>query len=206
MSFELLLIGLLLIGLLMGVVFFIFLQDRLNALERLTQEALHELATAKAQVSAKGGQRGAFLGLSGKDLWDALSGTPPEGISAEDVEDIRPRYAMILQSHIEGLFQEGVMDGKMGLKGEAKNTRLVSTLKSKVDSWIPSAQANTIYQCGIDSLSMAQEDLARTRAALDEACKYLFERAGIEHKGLMSSALMPPPATPGGTASAAPAA
>ena len=38
MSFELLLIGLLLIGLLMGIVFFIFLQDRLNALERRTQE------------------------------------------------------------------------------------------------------------------------------------------------------------------------
>ena len=49
MSFELLLIGLLLIGLLMGIVFFIFLQDRLNALERRTQEALQELATAKAQ-------------------------------------------------------------------------------------------------------------------------------------------------------------
>lgn len=202
MSFELLLIGLLLIGLLMGIVFFIFLQDRLNALERRTQEALQELATAKAQVSAKSGQRGAFLGLSGKDLWDAISGTPPEGISAEDVEDIRPRYAMILQSHIEGLFQEGVMDGKMGLKGEAKNTRLVSTLKSKVDSWIPSAQANTIYQCGIDSLSLSADDLARTRAALDEACSYLFQRAGIEHRGLLSSVLMPPPAAPGGAAGA----
>ena len=200
MSFELLLIGLLLIGLLMGIVFFIFLQDRLNALERRTQEALQELATAKAQVAAKSGSKGAFLGLSGKDLWDAISGTPPEGISADDVDDIRPRYAMILQNHIEGLFQEGAMDGKMGLKGEAKNTRVVSTLKSRVESWIPSAQAGAIYQCGIDSSSMSADDLARTRSALDEACKYLFERAGIEHHGLMSSALMPLPATPAGAA------
>ena len=81
-----------------------------------------------------------------------------------------------------------------------RSTRMVSTLKSKVDSWIPSAQASTIYQCGIDSLSLSPEDLARTRMALDEACKYLFERAGIEHKGLLSSALMPPAPSPDSTA------
>ena len=91
MSFELLLIGLLLIGLLMGIVFFIFLQDRLNALERRTQEALQELATAAEEDRERVIQRfvrlensrnepGAGLGLSLVSAVAEAHGVAPSGL------------------------------------------------------------------------------------------------------------------------------
>jgi hypothetical protein len=174
------------IGLLIVLVFIIYLVDRVNAIEKETRLVAQSLNAQKEPPSL-----GPFAGLSSKKLWDAMTGRVPEGMDPSVLVEVRERYELVLQKHIEAIFQEGVKDGQRGLTGEPKNTKLIATLRGPVESWLPSAQVNTLYKCGIDSTQSPPEQWDAVRSALDEAGQLLYSKALINQTQALSMTLWP---------------
>ena len=174
------------IGLLVVLVFIIYLVDRVNAIERETRQFAQSMQAPKDVQP-----QGPFAGLSSKKLWDAMTGRVPEGMDPSLVVEVRERYEMVLQKHIEAIFQEGVKDGQRGMSGEPKNTKLITTLRGPVESWLPSAQVNTLYKCGLDSVQLPADQWAGVRSALDEAGQTLYAKALLTPPQPLSSILMP---------------
>lgn len=177
------------IGLLVVLVFIIYLIDRVNAIEKETRQFAQSLSEHNEPMP-----QGPFVGLSSKKLWDAMTGRVPEGMDPSLVVEVRERYEVVLQKHIESLFQEGVKDGQRGMSGEPKNIKIISTLRGSVESWLPTAQVNTIYKCGLDSVQLPTDQLDGVRSALDEAGQTLYGKALITLTRPLSASLMPEPA------------
>lgn len=193
---EPLILGLIAIGLLVILVFIFYLIDRVNMIEKETREFARNMgASQNAPV------QGPFAGLSSKALWDAMSGRPPEGLDPALLEDVREKYQIVLQKHLEALFQEGLKDGQRGMAGEPKNTRMIATLRGQVESWLPIAQVNSVYRCGLEYGQVAPDQLASVRMALDEAGQSLYAKVLIDLPRPLSTVLMPD--TPAADASAA---
>jgi hypothetical protein len=188
------------IGLLVVLVFIIYLIDRVNAIEKETRQVAQSLSDQKEPPSL-----GPFAGLSSKKLWDAMTGRVPDGLDPSVLMEVRGRYELVLHKHIEAIFQEGVKDGLRGLSGEPKNTKLIATLRGPIESWLPSAQVNTIYKCGIDSTQAPAEQWDAVRAALDEAGHTLYSKALVPLPQALSLTLWPRSADEPVLASADPA-
>lgn len=190
------------IGLLIVIVLIVYLVDRVNSIEKETRRVAQTITAAPA------GNQDPFFNLSGKKLWDALSGKAPEGLAEQSLQELRARYEVVLHKHIQSLFEEGVKDAQRGMSGEPKNTRMIRTAKAPVESWMPAALANTLYKCGLDSVQLPPEAWGPVRAALDDAGQQLFEKVQLALPEPLSSALMPlAPASelaPGAEAGAAP--
>jgi DNA-binding FrmR family transcriptional regulator len=176
------------IGLLVVLVFIIYLVDRVNAIEKETRQFAQSLHDTKEPASL-----GPFAGLSSKKLWDAMTGRVPEGMDPSVLVEVRERYELVLHKHIESIFQEAVKDGQRGLTGEPKNTKLITTLRGPVESWLPSAQVNTLYKCGVDSTQLPADQLEAVRAALDEVGQTLYSKALLNLAQPLSVSLLPRP-------------
>lgn len=176
------------IGLLVVLVFIIYLVDRVNAIEKETRQVAKSLHDTKEPVSMD-----PFGGLSSKKLWDAMTGRVPEGMNPSVVAEVRERFEVVLQKHIEAIFHEAVKDAQRGLTGEPKNTKVITTLRGSVESWLPSAQVNTLYQCGVDSTQLPADQLDAVRAALDEVGQTLYSKALLTLAQPLSVNLLPRP-------------
>ncbi len=174
------------IGLLVILVFIIYLVDRVNAIEKETRQFSRSL---KGPQEARA--LGPFAGFTSKKLWDAMTGRIPEGMDPSVIAEVRERYEPVLQKHIEAVFQEGVKDGQRGMSGDPKNTKLIASLHGPIESWLPSAQVNTIYKCGLDSLESPSTQWDGLRDALDEAAQTLYAMALLTLRQAPSSTLMP---------------
>ena len=175
-------------GILVLLVCIIYLLDRVNNLEKQTRQFGESLKPQKEAVP-----KGPFAGLSSKKLWDAMTGRVPEGIDPDVLEEVRPHYEMVLHKHVDAIFQEGVKDGQRGMLGEPKNTKLINTSRGPVESWLPLAQVNTLYKCGLDSAQLPSDQLDAVRAALDEAGQTLYSKAMVNLAQPLSASLMPLP-------------
>ena len=175
-------------GLLVLLVFIMYLLDRVNTLERETRQLTRPLNAPKEVASA-----GPFAGLSSKKLWDAMTGRLPDGLDPSTVDEVRVLYETVLHKHVDAIFQEGVKDGQRGMLGEPKNTKLINTSHGPVESWLPSAQVNTLYKCGLDSAQLPSDKLDAVRAALDEAGQALYSKAMVNLAQPLSASLMPLP-------------
>ena len=180
------------IGLLAVIVLIVYLVDRINNLERETRRVSESMSTTAVAAT-----QGPFGDLGGKKLWDALSGKAPPGTGEQTLQEWREQYEVVLHKHIQSLFEEGRKDAQRGLSGEPKNSRMIRTAQATIDAWMPAAQANTIYKCGMDSVQQPPEAWDPVRAALDEAGQLLFDRVQLPLKEPLSSSLLPPPAQPG---------
>ena len=192
---EPLMLAVIAIGLLVILVMIIYLTERVNSLEKQTQEAVHSLKEKPAAP------KGVFAGLANKKLWDAMTGQMPEGLDEDSAGEVRERYQVVLQKHIEGLFSEGLKDGQRGLSGDPKNTRWSSTLRGQGESWLPQTQVNAIYKAGLDAANcQTAEQQVPIRAALLEACQSLYTKTQIELPyGLVDQILPPMAAAPSAT-------
>jgi hypothetical protein len=176
------------IGLLVILIFIIYLVDRVNAIEKETRQFARSL-----QEPPEAQPVGPFAGLFSKKLWDAMTGRVPEGMDPSLVVEVRERYEMVLNKHVEAIFNEGAKDGQRGMSGEPKNTKLITTLRGPVESWLPSAQVNTIYKCGLDSVQLPADQWDALRPVLDEAGENLYAKALLSLPKPLSVALMPQP-------------
>lgn len=192
--------ALLAIGLLVLIVLVVYLVDRVNSLEKQAKRV------AQMAAHAPEAQPDPWQGLSGKALWDAMSGRPPEQLSAVALQDMRVRYEVVLHKHIQSLFDEGVRDAQRGMSGEPKNPRTIQTAQGAVESWLPSAQVNALYKAGMDTVALPADQWQPVRQSIDEAGQLLFAKAQIELSEPLSQGLLPQPAAaglPGSVASGA---
>ena len=175
-------------GILVLLVCIIYLLDRVNNLEKQTRQFSQSLKSQKEAVPS-----GPFAGLSSKKLWDAMTGRVPEGFDPDLLDEVRQAYEMVLHKHVDAIFQEGVNDGRMGAMAEPKNTKLINTARGPVESWLPSAQVNTLYKCGLDSVQLLADQLEAVRFALDEVGQTLYGKAMVNLAQPLSVSLMPRP-------------
>lgn len=170
------------------IILIIYLIDRINRLERLTLDSNSAVNERSPEVAGDN----SFLGLAGKTLWDAMTGTSPDGFNSNDVIALKPRYEQLLRKHIEGLFAEGVEDSKKGSPAKKpKVPTTISTLRGAISSWIPPQHAATIYNTGYASVNAGDEESARLRVSLDEATGLLYSRTELNQQQPFSEKLMP---------------
>jgi hypothetical protein len=175
-------------GILVLLVFILYLLDRVNNLEKETRQFSKSLKSQKEAISP-----GPFAGLHSKKLWDAMTGRVPEGFDPALVDEVRPLYEIVLHKHVDAIFQEGVADGQLGAMVEPQNTKFINTARGPVESWLPSAQVNTLYKCGLDSVQLPADQLEAVRFALDEAGQTLYGKAMVNLAQPLSVSLMPRP-------------
>lgn len=193
MAIDFFFLGVIAITLLLVIVLVIYLVGRMNDLEKETRSVASKISEANASNPAN---QGPFAGLNEKKLWDAMTGKAVDGVSGNLLEDVRLRYEPVLSKHIESLFEEGRLDAQMGVAASPENVKRINVLRGVVDSWLPPAQCNTIYQCGVDLVQKTADQRPAIRQALDEACKTLYERAQFELKQPFSDVLMGPVEAP----------
>ena len=173
------------IGLLLILVLIIYLIDRVNQIEKETRKVMTTLTEKSTRSTAP------FMGLSSRKLWDTMIGRGNEGLDDQTLAELRNQYQVVLSKHIEALYQEGFKDGQRGMSGEPLNTKVVTTSKGQVESWIPSAQANALYQCGLSASQTPETQWEPLRASMDEAGLFLFSKTQLEVGGPLSDWLMP---------------
>ncbi|PVE06025.1 hypothetical protein [Limnohabitans sp. Rim28] len=175
------------IGLLVILVLIIYLIDRVSTIEKETRQVLSSIQQQKpAQAVSL-----PFLGMSSKKLWDAMTGRPDSDMDPLAIFDLQGPYQVVLSKHVEALYREGFKDGQRGMSGEPKNARQITTSAGTVESWIPPAQANAIYQCGVQAAQTPEANWGPLRVALDEAGSYLYAKAQLDISSPLSEWLMP---------------
>lgn len=183
---EALLNALMAIGLLLVLILVIYLIDRVNSIESETRKVVSTLNENAAKMATPS------LGLSAKKLWDAMTGRSTDGLDPQALADLRNRYPVILSKHAEGLYKDGFKAGILGSPpSEPKNTKDIVTAKGTVESWIPTAQANVLYQCGFSASQTPESEWGPIRASMDEAGQFLWAKAQLDDSGLLSEWLMP---------------
>ena len=175
------------IGLLVILVLIIYLIDRVSAIEKETRQALSSIQ----QQNSVQPPLPPFLGLSSKKLWDAMTGRPEMGMDPLAIFDLQGPYQIVLSKHVEALYKEGFKDSQRGMTGEPKNTRLITSSAGAVESWIPPAQANAVYQCGVQAAQTPESNWGPIRDALDDAGRFLFGKAQLDTSSPLSEWLMP---------------
>lgn len=164
------LVGAALLGL---VVVVIYLNDRVNELERRT-------AAANGGGAAGGGEDNSWHGLTGKRLWDAMTGK--KGVTALDdagLQALRQTYEGVLSKHIESLFRAGQADARKGGAVQPTAVKTLASARGAVQSWIPLNHANALYRAGIDSTKTDIYEVERARMTLDDTAQLLFSQTGL---------------------------
>lgn len=165
-----------LVGMLL-VIFFML--DRLNELHRNADIPKGQIDPATA-----------FGGLTGKNLWDAMIGIPMPGWDQKKIAALRPRYELVLQKHLELLFEDGKLDGREGLSMPVKCDRKVPTLRGEIESWIPHEFASGVYRAGYALSTAADGDTELVQRQLDMLGQAIFSASGLPPQPL-SGILMP---------------
>jgi hypothetical protein len=185
---DALLNALMAIGLLLVLILVIYLIDRVNSIESETRKVVSSLNENAAKMATPS------MGLSAKKLWDAMTGRSSEGLDPQALADLRSRYPVILSKHAEALYKDGFKDGALGSPpGQPKNTQEIVMAKGVVESWIPTAQANALYQCGLSASQTPEVQWGPIRASMDEAGEFLWSKAQLDATSPLSDWLMPSP-------------
>jgi len=173
-----------------AIVLIIYLIDRVNMLEIMTME--NRTSSPEASVKADPNADSVFLGLSGKILWDAMSGKTPEGFNDNDLVALKSRYEHVLTKHIELLFKEGATDRQQGKAlSKPKLPASIKTLRGTIDSWIPPQHASTIHKAGFESIDASDLDRTRIASYLDDSTGLLFARTDIALRQAFSEKMLP---------------
>ncbi len=194
------LLGLLTLVILVLAVLVIYLSDRFNNLERQTHDLMRRLQETSAKPS------GPYAGLAGKPLWDAVSGADTGALDELTLDGVRKRYRLVLDDHLQSIFQAGSADAARGMNGPPPNTRTVRTPKAQVESWLPPELVAEVYQCGQGYVLAAPEEMPGLRQRIDQAWGQAYLACSLDPGQPASSLLMPPrPQDAAPAADAAPA-
>jgi len=133
---------------------------------------------------------GLFGELSGKSLWDAMSGIPVPGVDAKFVGTLKPHYEPVLRQHIEQVFMEGYKHGKAGTAGVPTNNRMIPTPRGSLESWLPMHHLASIYQAGVDFAKGNPDDELRIQQSLDQVTAMIYARIGVGLNEAYSATLL----------------
>ena len=180
------LLALMTLGILVLAALVIYLADRFNTLERETHDLIRKLQDVNANPT------GPYAGLSGKALWDAVTGLETGQLDELTLDGVRKRYRLLLSDHIHWVFHEGVGDVAKGSDRVPSNARTLRTPKAQVDSWLPPEAVAEIYRCGQGYALGDPQALPDLRQRLDEVCLQLHTQCMLEPGQPASQLLMPP--------------
>lgn len=181
-NFLLLLILFVLASVLLLIVYLI---DRVNIIEKVT------LTFTGESKLAGSGKSNVFGDLQAEHLWGAMSGMPTPGWDEASLNELRPRYEVILQKHFEGLFEEGFLDGKEGIEKEPNNNLTISSLRGNVESWIPQQNANSIYQLGKSKVTMEESGFPALREQINTEFQRMVTLVGITPQRPIADTILP---------------
>jgi hypothetical protein len=167
-------------GILLVVVLSFYLIDKVNTMYKFSVPA--EIPKTYSD--------GLFGELVGKNLWDAMSGLPVQGIDPKLVENLKPHYEPVLRQHIEQTFMEGFRDGLAQKAGVPPNNRQIPTPRGSVESWLPLHHLATIYQAGSEFAIGNPEEHLRLQQNLDQVTAMLYARTNFELKDPYSETLL----------------
>ena len=180
------LVGAALLGL---VVVVIYLNDRVNELERRT-------SPGGSGGGGSGGDDGTWRGLSGKRLWDVMTGkSGGPALDPTALEALRSSYEDVLSKHIESLFKAGQADARKGASAQPTSVKSLASPRGTVQSWIPLNHANALYRAGHDSVKDDIYETERVRMALDETTQILYAQTHLPLAQPFSDLLMPLPSS-----------
>ena len=167
-------------GILLLVVLSFYLIDKVNTMYKFSVPA--EIPKTYSD--------GLFGELVGKNLWDAMSGLPVQGIDPQLVENLKPHYEPVLRQHIELTFMEGFRDGQAQRAGVPPNNRQIPTPRGSVESWLPLHHLASIYQAGSEFAMGKPEEHLRIQQSLDQVTAMLYARTNFELKDPYSETLL----------------
>jgi hypothetical protein len=162
------------------VVMIVYLIDRVNSMERK-----HALAVSTAFAGVDSAAP-AFGNIDGAHLWEVLSGMAPLDSTAVTIDEIRLRYEPVLRRHIEELFEDGVLDGRHGVRFQPKAERVIKCSAGMLNSWIPPADARAVYDIGLERARITSMDLK-----LEAVCDRLYAAVGINPDRTVPGLLLP---------------
>ena len=193
---SILLLALIIIGLGALVILVASLFDRLNVIEKIASENRITNFSSSTESPSDQNSRaaiqksGAFGGLTGDALWEAMTGKDNADVPNEELERMRPRYQFVLTRHIATLFDEGRLDAKQGYKNDPSKTLLISTLRGSVESWIPPMEASSLYKLGRRSSDAEKSDLEIIKQDLDNIATNLFSQVDLVPSRSLSALLI----------------
>jgi hypothetical protein len=155
-----------------------------------TLEKVNHIETGESAKKPRFNPADTFGGLSGRELWDGMLGVPLRGVTPQAIATLKPRYEVVLQKHLEILFEEGQRDGREGFSMPVRCERVVPTLRGDIESWIPHEFAVGIYKVGYSLITEPDEDHDRLRERLDEIGDEIFSATSLPPHPL-SKLLMP---------------
>lgn len=167
------------------IVVVIYLNDRVNELERRTSGG------ASGAGSDGSVDENSWHGLTGKKLWDAMAGK--KGITHLDeaaLGALRVTYESVLSSHIESLFRAGQADARRGATFQPTAVKTLASARGAVQSWIPLNHANALYRAGADSIKSDIYEVERARMTLDDTAQLLFSQTGLSPSQPFSDVLL----------------
>ena len=144
-----------------------------------TLEKVNDIQTGKSAQKPRFNPADTFGGLSGRELWDAMLGVPMRGINPKEIIALKPRYEVVLQKHLEILFEEGQRDAREGFLMPVRCERVIPTLRGDIESWIPHEFAVGIYKVGYGLIAEPDEDIDQLREQLDEIGDEIFSATGL---------------------------
>jgi len=127
-----------------------------------------------------------FEGLEGEQLWIKLSGTPVPVDGPDPLADLRELYAPVLQRHIEEVFQEGILDGRLGMQLHPDMLREIKTTGGEITSWIPEAESHSVYALGVKKGLGGEDPGVSIREQLDAITVKLYEAVGLAPKDALA--------------------
>ena len=133
---------------------------------------------------------GLFGELTGKSLWDAMSGLPVPGMDAKTVTNLKPHYEPVLRQHIEQVFMEGYTHGRAGTAGVPTNNRIIPTPRGSLESWLPMHHLASIYQAGVDFAAKKPDEDLRIQQSLDQVTSMIYARTGMDLTEAYSATLL----------------
>ena len=165
----------------------LYLVDRVRKIELNTAEQ----ADAADGMSAINTDK-RFDGLAGEALWQAVTATDDaESANAQAVTELRLRFSPVLQRHIAELLEEGVLDGRQGVRLPPPAARVIKTANGQVLSWLPPEDGREIYEIGLERLSIPRYPHISLGERLDRVAGKLFQSSGLTLPAGFPACLLP---------------
>jgi hypothetical protein len=165
----------------------VYLVDRVRKIELNTTAQAG--ATGGAPVSTTDER---FGGLAGEPLWRAVIAADNVDLAnTQGVTDLRLLFSPVLQRHIEELFEEGVLDGRQGVRVPPPPGRIIKTASGQVFSWLPPEDGREIYDIGLERSSIPQFQHSHLVERLERVAEKLFVAAGLTLPPALSAQLLP---------------
>ena len=155
------------VSLLLGIVVLVLIIYLISRVNDLEAKAFSSQGTANpAEKKTENESQKVFGGLSGRQLWDEWVSIANGGDDRYGVKGDRDRFLALLELHVRSVIKTGMEHGAAGANEQPSNPLKIKMLRGEFESYLPSSQANRLYELGREL--GASED-AQQRATLREA-------------------------------------